>query len=364
MKKVLLFVIVGLLASIAAGCGAPTQQIPTSPDFQVSPSPAATGETPEVTKDLGYQNATYEVEGQTVRLTNGVSEIEAAPGSATKIATRFFGNEAFGDLNGDGKEDVAFLITQDGGGSGTFFYLVAALNSEAGYQGTNAIFLGDRIAPQNTQIENGQIVVNYATRKPDEPFTVQPSIGTSTRIRVVEGKLVEGLVVSPSMTIPNNALPANDIVISKNIDEISKQAEWTIKSPGWLPEGYQFNEATYDPANKMASLTYSATRQLPGNESGLTQTNVITLVQSLRNDIIPLIAAPGADLESVTINYQPAAYAIGAWRNDNIAQTATWDSSYQMQNINWQIDFTYLSLSTNDTLVSKEDLLKIAESIK
>ena len=102
MKKVLLFVIVGLITSMLAGCGAATPQTPTSADVQESPSSAATGETPEVTKDLGYQNSTYEVEGKNVPLVNGVSEIEAAPGSATKIVTRFFGNEAFGALNGDG----------------------------------------------------------------------------------------------------------------------------------------------------------------------------------------------------------------------------------------------------------------------
>lgn len=364
MKKVLLFVIVGLITSMLAGCGAATPQTPTSADVQESPSPAATGETPEVTKDLGYQNSTYEVEGKNVPLVNGVSEIEAAPGSATKIVTRFFGNEAFGDLNGDGKEDVAFLITQDGGGSGTFFYLVAALQSEAGYQGTNAIFLGDRIAPQTTQIENGRIVVNFAERKSDEPLTAQPSIGTSKQITVLEGKLVEGLVVSPSITIPNPAVPAKDIVISQNIDEISNLAKWTIKSPSWLPDGYQFNEAVYDSANNMVSITYIATRQLPGNDPSLTQTSTITLVQSLRNDLIPLIVAPGADMGSITINGQSASYAIGAWKNDNTTGTATWDSSYQLQNINWQIDYIYLSLNTNDSLVSKDDLLKIAESTK
>ena len=363
MKKVLLFVITGLIALMMAGCGAIAQQTPSGADVEESPSAAATGESPELTKDLGYQNSSFEVEGKTVTLVNGVSEIESTPGSAAKIVTRFFGNEAFGDLNGDGKEDVAFLITQEGGGSGTFFYLVAALQSEAGYQGTNAILLGDRIAPQTTQIENGRIVVNYAERKPDEPLTAQPSVGVSKQIQVLDGKLMEGLVVSPSITIPNVALPAKDIVISQNIDDISNLAKWTIKLPGWLPDGYQFNEAMYDPANQMVNLTFVATRQLPGNDS-LTQTSTITLVQSLRNDLIPLIVAPGADMGSITINGQPAAYAIGAWKNDITAGTATWDNSYQLQNVNWQIGFTYLSLSTNDTLVSKDDLLKIAESTK
>ena len=153
-------------------------------------------------------------------------------------------------------------------------------------------------------------------------------------------------------------------MISQNIDEISNLAKWTIKSPSWLPDGYQFNEAMFDSANNMVSLTFIATRQLPGNDPSLTQTSTITLVQSLRNDLIPLIVAPGVDMGSITINGQSAAYAIGAWKNDNTTGTATWDSSYQLQNINWQIDYIYLSLNTDDSLVSKDDLLKIAESTK
>jgi hypothetical protein len=32
-------------------------------------------------------------------------------------------SEAKGDLNGDGQEDIAFLLTSDRGGSGTFYYV-------------------------------------------------------------------------------------------------------------------------------------------------------------------------------------------------------------------------------------------------
>ena len=99
-------------------------------------------------------------------------------------------------MNGDGRPDVVFLLTQEPGGSGTFFYVVAALRNEAGYQGTNGILLGDRIAPQNIAIENGRIVVNYADRKPDEPMTTRPSVGVSRFFKVLEGKLVADEAVS------------------------------------------------------------------------------------------------------------------------------------------------------------------------
>lgn len=135
------------------------------------------------------KNATYNIEGVAVTLTNGVSEKEAAPGSASKIITRYFGNEAMGDIDGDGAGDKAFLLTQQRGGSGMFYY-AAAVVSGKNYAGTNAIFLGDRIAPQSTQITNGEIVVNYAERKPGEPMTTQPSVGVTKYIQFINGKLV------------------------------------------------------------------------------------------------------------------------------------------------------------------------------
>ena len=127
-----------------------------------------------------YKNAAYMVDGRRITLKNGVSEIEATPGSASKIVTRYFGKEVRKDLDGDGREDIMFLLTQETGGSGTFFYVVAALNTPAGYVGTQGFLLGDRIAPQTTESGSGKIiVVNYTDRALGESFTIQSSVGKS-----------------------------------------------------------------------------------------------------------------------------------------------------------------------------------------
>lgn len=139
-----------------------------------------------------YKNATYVIDGRQVTLVGGKAETEFVLGSASKLITQFFGNEATGDVNGDGVPDVAFLLTRSGGGSGTFFYIVAALKTTDGYTGTNAILLGDRVAPQPTTITNGIVIANYADRKPGEPMTTQPSVGVSKYLHVVDGSLVEG----------------------------------------------------------------------------------------------------------------------------------------------------------------------------
>jgi heat shock protein HslJ len=130
-----------------------------------------------------YKNGTYVVGDREVTFTNGKSEVAIVPGSAAQTVTQYFGNEARGDIDGDGDEDVAFLITENSGGSGTFFYLVAALSEDGGYRGTSAVLIGDRIAPQTSEFKDGLIIVNYAERKPDEPMSAQPSVGKSLYLK-------------------------------------------------------------------------------------------------------------------------------------------------------------------------------------
>jgi hypothetical protein len=150
-------------------------------------------------------NATYTIDGQSVTLINGISEAETAPNSDSRTTTRYFGNEVKHDLNDDGREDVAFLLTQETAGSGVFYYLVAALNTPSGTIGSHAFLLGDRIAPQTTEIDEDEtangtrrqnvIVVNYADRAPNEPFTTSPSVGKSIWLKLDPSTMQFGEVV-------------------------------------------------------------------------------------------------------------------------------------------------------------------------
>jgi heat shock protein HslJ len=134
---------------------------------------------------VGHKNAEYSIGGQRVRLVDGLAETPAAPGSAAKRVTRYFGNEVWTDLDADGREDVAFVLTQEPGGSGTFYYLVAALDRPGGFVGSEAMLLGDRIAPQRTSVEpGGTIVVSYADRAPGEGFAAPPSVNKSLRAKL------------------------------------------------------------------------------------------------------------------------------------------------------------------------------------
>lgn len=127
-----------------------------------------------------YGNGEYEIEGRRIRLVEGVSKVEPAPGSATTIATRSLGNPLRKDLDGDGRPDAVFFLSQETGGSGMFFYVAAALATNEGDVGSKAMLLGDRIAPQ--AIESGRdniVIVHFADRAAGEPLSAAPTLRRS-----------------------------------------------------------------------------------------------------------------------------------------------------------------------------------------
>lgn len=114
---------------------------------------------------------------------------------------QYFGNELLVDLNNDGLEDVVFLVTHQPGGSGVFYYAVAALRTENGYKGSDGYFLGDRIAPQSIEVSQNPrhrnvVVVNYADRDLGQPMTASPSVGKSTYLKLDVERMQWGIVAS------------------------------------------------------------------------------------------------------------------------------------------------------------------------
>jgi hypothetical protein len=174
-----ILVYLGNLNRTAAPGSAPGTMPAATPGTDTTSSPAA----------FDPLNATYIIEGQPVMLVNGQATTPAASSSALPTVTMVFGKPTIGDLNGDGQNDAAMILVQNPGGSGTFFYVAAAINTTSGTQGTNAIFLGDRIALQNVEIANEQVIANYADRKPGQPMSTKPSVGISKYFTVANDTL-------------------------------------------------------------------------------------------------------------------------------------------------------------------------------
>jgi hypothetical protein len=138
---------------------------------------------------VGVLNNTYLIENQAVPIVNGRAEFQAAPGSAIKITIEVFGKPAFGDLNHDGRDDAALFLVHDPGGSGTFYYVAAAIATSDSYLGTNAVLLGDRVFPRTIHIRNGVIVAKFDDPNLDQSMAAAPSIGKTKYLKLKEGHL-------------------------------------------------------------------------------------------------------------------------------------------------------------------------------
>ena len=134
-------------------------------------------------------NATYQIEKTVITLSAGRAEAPVAPGSAAKAVTTL-GATASGDLDGDGRNDVAAVLVHAPGGSGTFSYVAVVLNPTAGPKATNAMLIGDRVTVQALRVDGKAVVIEYLDRRPGEAFSVAPSVPTTKRFVIRDGALV------------------------------------------------------------------------------------------------------------------------------------------------------------------------------
>lgn len=142
---------------------------------------------PPVAITLDPLNATYQIGEQSITLTNGRAEIEIAPNSVSKMIVDIFGTPTLGDLNEDNVNDAGVILVVSSGGTGTFYYVAAVVNNT----GTNAVLLGDRIAPQTLEIRDNLLIANYATRETGEPMSTVPSVGVSKYLVYQNGFLLD-----------------------------------------------------------------------------------------------------------------------------------------------------------------------------
>jgi hypothetical protein len=94
-------------------------------------------------------------------------------------------------MDDDGDEDGALMLSHDPGGSGTFFYVAVAINRNGQYQGSNAVFLGDRIQPLTLTIRDGLLAARYADRRLGETMTTPPSVPTLRHMMLTNHTLSE-----------------------------------------------------------------------------------------------------------------------------------------------------------------------------
>ena len=134
-------------------------------------------------------NAEYPIEIAATgkaQLKDGAFEEPAAPGSAAMTKIWLGEVQGFGDINGDGLEDIATTLIADPGGSGTFTFLTLVLNDKGAAKPVASVYLGDRILVESLVIEAESVIVIMLDRKPDDPMSAEPTVEV-TRIFKLEG---------------------------------------------------------------------------------------------------------------------------------------------------------------------------------
>lgn len=79
----------------------------------------------------------------------------------SKSKEKYFGMEAYGDLNNDNRDDIAFIIERNDDNRGSVYYLTSALTEDTGKNGTNLVYLGNNVKPISISIENNAIKIDY-----------------------------------------------------------------------------------------------------------------------------------------------------------------------------------------------------------
>ena len=206
-----------LCTGLLLGC-APLQPVAASGTLAIAKTPL---------------DAAYLIDDRAFVLAGGQATIEAFPGAASKTVIKVAGEPVSGDLDGDGAADAAVLLVETTGGSGTFYHVAAAFNRDGHFVGTRAVFLGDRIAPQQLSIRHGVVLVDYAERRPEEAMATPP-LQTVSKYLAARAERLEEIMLAEGEVIA-----AGEVVIGHEVRTFTPcgagDAVWLIGASPALP---------------------------------------------------------------------------------------------------------------------------------
>lgn len=176
------------LGLLLLGCRPATPPPTAVPTVEVTATTAAPtpNEEAEVILEAEYQLGLPD-SLQVVELTNGSFE-QGTPGGADYISVRVTDLAASGDLDGDGSEETAVLVSENYGGTGVFVFLAVYSNT-----GTTPTFLTSTIVDDRPQlnalsIEEGEVFLDATVHGPDEPMCC-PTLRTLRHYRLINNQL-------------------------------------------------------------------------------------------------------------------------------------------------------------------------------
>ena len=320
MKTIRLFLVV-LTMIILTACNTATQALPTlSPTITSVPptltatmsdtplpvtltltltltatTSATTSATPLplLTEDM-LKNATYQLSSypKTVTLKEGKYDGSA---DADQVAAVMLPQIAFGDLNGDGLEDAAVLIAENGGGSGSFVSVFAILNQAGKPLQSGAALIDDRANIKALSIKNGQISVDALIHGTNDAMA-NPTLAVTENYIITKSGLKLVHFIS---AVPGGG--ERSIQIASPVS--GSQASGSVEIKGSMPIApfenslaYRFDDQT---GHKLAEGALILTSQTAGGPA--TFDNTLTLPSLASGDILLLELSENSAADGSTL---------------------------------------------------------------
>jgi hypothetical protein len=186
----------GVLLIFLIGCRPATPPVATPVDLpQATPANGSTSSPamPTTVSDEVQQlrSAQYQLGAsdslQAVQLTDGKFE-QGTPGSDDFISVDVTDFVAIGDLNADGTEEAAALISENYGGTGVFVFLAVYSKVDGTWTFQTSNMVDDRPLLQELSIANNEIFLDAVIHGTDEPMCC-PTLRTMRHYRFVDNLL-------------------------------------------------------------------------------------------------------------------------------------------------------------------------------
>jgi hypothetical protein len=164
-------------------------QTPVAPTPVTGTAPAPQTPTPAPDYVAQMRNSPYQLGTpdslQVVQLVDGQFE-QGAPGGADFISVHVTDFVATGDLNADGVNEVAALISENYGGTGVFVFLAVYTNVNGALAFQTTSIVDDRPQLNAFSIENNEIFLDATIHGFEDPGCC-PALRTTRHYRLAEG---------------------------------------------------------------------------------------------------------------------------------------------------------------------------------
>jgi hypothetical protein len=277
---------------------------------ETPPSPATITETASLTQSIPVSpsgltldllnNATYFAPafGRTVTLVNGSYSIN----TLTEVYNVQILNHAFGDMNGDGINDAAIVLLENGGGTGQFESVIAIYDSDGTPFQAGTSLLGDRVQVNSIELSSGVITLNMLVQGPNDPMCC-PSLAENQSYTMIGSTLwlkrvsttISGAERSINVETPANwADVTNPFSVSGSVS--ISPFENTLAYRIFLPDSTNVNESSLMVTSDGMGMPGTFTKTFDLSMAGITGNVII--------QFLDLSAADGSTLAlgSVVVN--------------------------------------------------------------